>query len=94
MSEMQTQIMEVETLKVKNQKLLEDLTMIQNQERAQKEKIDHLEKDLLKYKRVNENNNKSEQNESQLLMEEFSAERENILADLHSKQNEVFELTT
>lgn len=40
--------MEVETLKVKNQKLLEDLTMSQNQERAIREKADHLERDLKK----------------------------------------------
>ena len=46
--EMQNTIMEVEQLKVKNQKLLEDLTMSQNQYRAAQEKSSHLEMDLKK----------------------------------------------
>lgn len=45
---MQEQIIEVETLKVKNQKLVEDLTRSQNQERATKEKVEHLEIEIRK----------------------------------------------
>ena len=52
-----------------------------------------MEKDLIKY-RKKENDGKSEANESQLLLDEFATERDNILADLHSKQNEVFRLTS
>jgi hypothetical protein len=35
--------MKVETLKVENQKLLEDFTMLQNQARAANEKVEQLE---------------------------------------------------
>ena len=38
--------MEVEALKIEMQKITEQLTMSQNQERAAKEKAEHLEKDL------------------------------------------------
>ena len=41
--------MQVEELKVKHQKLLEDFTYLKNQERAAKEKAEHLELDVKKY---------------------------------------------
>lgn len=45
---MQESIMQIEELKVSNQKMLENLTASQNKERALKEKNEHLTIDLRK----------------------------------------------
>ena len=45
--------MQVESLKIDLQKVTEQLTMSQNQERAAKEKTEHLEQDLRKLQQRN-----------------------------------------
>ena len=47
-AEMQNSAMGLESLRIQNQKLMEELTMSQNHERAAKEKAEHIEKDLKK----------------------------------------------
>ena len=70
---MQESIIEVETLKVQNQKMLEDLTMKENQERALREKADHLERDLRKLE--NRVQDAESNDQSELLQKEFMNER-------------------
>ena len=70
---MQESIIEVETLKVQNQKMLEDLTMKENQERALREKADHLERDLRKLE--NRVQDAESYDQSELLQKEFMNER-------------------
>ena len=70
---MQESIIEVETLKVQNQKMLEDLTMKENQERALREKADHLERDLRKL--GNRVQDAESNDQSELLQKEFMNER-------------------
>ena len=93
MAEMQTQIMEVEQLKVRNQKLLEDLTMSQNQERAAKEKSEHLELDLKKLEKKLELATGSEDAEPNAQIKELQDEKEHLQIELQDKQNDIFILT-
>ena len=93
MAAMQTQIMEVEQLKVRNQKLLEDLTMSQNQERAAKEKSEHLELDLRKLEKKLEHINSPEDAEVNVQIKELQDEKEHLLIELQDKQNDIFILT-
>ena len=77
--------MEVEELKVKNQKLLEDLTMTQNQERAAKEKSEHLEIDFKKLQqRLDGQEGVAEEGtlRDQILSKEMIEDRQGMLGDL------------